>query len=162
MTKVTSGCTLASFMRRGQAVLANLANADEAADDTDMHDAPKHTAVSADRTDGRHDCRREAVRRLCRCKADLPNQTHAARVAPQKVPMCLPDTEAAASKPVECGPGARHDLVDPGFRRKGNPAAGFDHIVEEFGILAARLAARQAEAPVMKAHVAHPEQDVAG
>ena len=101
MTKVTSGCTLASFLRRRLAVEADFADADEAADDADMHDAAQHAAVPANRTDDDRQSPRRSKDGLGRRKADLLDQADAARIAAQKMAMRLAEAEAAAAEPVE-------------------------------------------------------------
>src|SRR5206468_6074995 len=102
----------------------------------------------ADRGQKRH---AEAVGRLGASETHLAGAAHAAGVASDEVAMRLSEAEAAAAQPVESRPRARHHLVDKGLWGKGDASTGLDHGVEEFGVLAAGLAARQAEAPAAQA-----------
>src|SRR3569623_1685251 len=127
-----------------------------------MHDAAQHAAVPAYRTGCNRKCRGEAKSGLCRGKAGLLYSRDAAGAAAQEMAVRLANPEAAAAEPVECGPGPRHRLVHPCLRRKGDPAACLVHLVEKFGVLAAGLAARQAEAAAAQTVGCHAQQDVAG
>src|SRR6185312_12243818 len=140
MTKLTSGCTLVSLLRRSEAVLADFADADQTADNTNVHNAAQHAAVPPHRADRGQNGHAEAVGGLGRSQPDLAGPAHAAGATSDQVAMRLAEAEAATAQPVERGPGARHDLVDEGIRRKGDAAAGLDHGIEELGILAAGLA----------------------
>src|SRR4051812_586787 len=101
MTKETSGCMLASLLRRRQAVLANFADADQAADDADMHDAAQHAAVATNRADRGKRRHAEAVGGLGRGKADLFCPTDGACIVADEVAMRLAEAEAAAAQPIE-------------------------------------------------------------
>src|SRR6185369_9233146 len=102
------------------------------------------------------------IGRLRGGEADLRDAPDTARIVSYEVPVRLPEAEAATSQPVECGPGARHHFLDEGLRRKGDAAAGPDHIVEELGVLAAGLAPRKAEAAAAQALFSGPQKDIAG
>src|SRR3569832_540158 len=99
MTKLPSGCLLAPSFWRSEAVLADFTDADQTADDANVHNAAQHAAVPSHRADRGQNGHAEPIGGLGRSQPDLAGAAHSAGAVADQMAMRLAEAETAAAQP---------------------------------------------------------------